>query len=151
MLKRDAVARRRPGETAELVLEEHRALQSLIADIDAILLITTPSRIPSSLFPRLADLEVALEAHFAHEEDGGLFEQLVEEAPETAVAAAALLREHRRLRARTAALRTRALVAGGGPALATSVRRLLRDLVRHESRENELLLAVLDTASAALD
>ena len=133
------------------VLGQHRCLQRLLEDVEAILLTVVPSRIPLALSARLGDLELALDAHFAHEEREGLFEEMAAQAPETTAAVAALLAEHGRIRRRVGALHLRALRAECGATLATAVRRLLRDVARHERRENELLLATLDTSVAAQD
>jgi hemerythrin-like domain-containing protein len=145
-------ARRRRVDAGEGpgLLEQHKALRRLIGEVEAILATVTPARVPAALSARLADLEIALEAHFTHEERSGLFERLAEEAPERAAAAAALLAEHGRLRQRAAALRTRAL-RDRGPSLAAAVRRLLHALERHEARENELLLDAVGTESTAQD
>jgi hemerythrin HHE cation binding domain-containing protein len=137
------------GATA--VLAQHRALRRLLADVEAVVLTVAPASLAPFLSPRLSELELALEAHFAHEERAGLFEQVVAEAPEARAGAAALLAEHGRIRSRVGGLRLRAQRGQGGTALANAVRRLLRDLERHEARENELVLAALATVVAAQD
>jgi len=133
------------------VLAEHRLLRRLLQDVEDVLLSSLTSRIPVALSARLADLELALDAHFSHEERAGLFEEIVAVAPETTAAAAALLAEHGRIRRRVAALRLRALRAEGGTALANAVRRLLRDVASHERRENALVLETVATVVAAQD
>jgi Hemerythrin HHE cation binding domain len=142
---------------AESLLDEHRSLHELLDRVDSTLaaLKSGAATVLSDLSSHLGELGPRLEAHFAHEEEGGLFEEISETWPETAFQCERLLGEHRALLARIAELRADCAAgpaATRGPGgLADRGLSLLRDLAHHEERENELLVRSLDGAVAAQD
>lgn len=144
---------------AERVLEEHRMLHGHLDGLEAALSATPTLEAAASflapLASRLQDLLPLLKAHFASEEEGGLFEEIEEAWPQAARVCARLRDEHGTLLARFERLRaeTEAAPSGEGAlqALVAHARSLLKDLAHHEEAENELLFRSLDDAVAAQD
>jgi uncharacterized membrane protein YccC len=127
--------------------------------VEAALAARPPSEVSrawlAGLASQLQDLLPPLRAHFAYEEDAGLFERIEETWPETARACAHIRGEHGELLSRFERLR---VDATAGPADEDTLRRLvaegralLRSLAHHEESENELLLRSIDDAVAAQD
>ena len=137
--------------TAESMVAEHRALHATVEALETAL---RPALRPAAddaawrarLLCRLGDLQRQLDGHFVAEEQSGLYEDLAEACPQHASAALRLRREHDDLRRRLDLLFGEAAAAPIGELrmLAGRVHGLLRDLERHESRENALLSNTLD-------
>jgi hypothetical protein len=138
-----------PETPAEKTLAEHRALHALLEEIERAS--TETSAVADEVKPRLDVLRDQLAAHFAGEEEGGLFEQILEEAPEQAHECEKLCEEHQGLLDRVDDLRSADAATRADPGYGASVRALLEALDRHESRENELLTRVLDGSMEAQD
>lgn len=139
-------------------LEEHRSLHAALERL-RLALVSRPPWQPAVFWApiasQLADLLRRLEAHFVAEEEGGLFEQIRQTAPDSSGACARLLAEHGALLHRLERLRAEA-EAGPADAAALAAWReglfaLLADLNGHEERENELLLYSLDGVVGAPD
>lgn len=145
-----------PAALSREVLDEHRALRELIAEIETVVCASSPVEPAGwlgAVADRLLDLEARLAAHFAVEEIG-LFDQIQEAAPDSAPACSRLLAQHGEFLHRLGQLREEAQTGklGVGAAEFTGrVSALFRDLERHEVRENELLIEVLEGSGGAPD
>ncbi len=141
------------------VLAEHRRLHGAIEAVEAALSaipLTGTAGWARRAAGRLRDLEPLLVAHFAGEEDDGLFAQIEEAFPAASAACRHLVQEHRALlhRARLLAAQGTEATPPGRRALRAwrgEVRALLADLAAHEERENELLLSSLENEPGAPD
>jgi hypothetical protein len=138
---------------ARAVAEDHRALRAVVAGIHSALDAGRARRAtgPDVVAVGLDQLRGRLGAHFDEEERGGLFQQIVELAPEQANACARLRGEHVSLLARLDELRTARPEARRSAAWGAGVRALLDELDGHEARENEILTRVLDGSVEAQD
>lgn len=134
---------------AEKTLAEHRALNTLLDEIEQAA--ANAATAAETLPPRLHTLHERLADHFETEEEGGLFEQILELAPEQAHECEKLCSEHQGLLKRVDELRRADADARTDPGWGASVRSVLAELSRHESRENELLSRVLDGSMEAQD
>jgi iron-sulfur cluster repair protein YtfE (RIC family) len=134
---------------AEKTLAEHRALNTLLDEIEQAS--ADAATAAETLPPRLHTLHERLADHFETEEEGGLFEQILELAPEQAHECEKLCNEHQGLLTRVDALRTADAETRADPGWGASVRAVLGELNSHESRENELLSRVLDGSTEAQD
>jgi len=133
---------------ARQTLEEHRALRRLLAEIDEG--VSRPdAAADEGLVSLLQRLHHQLAAHFAFEEQSGLFDQIQELSPEQAHECARLCDEHGSFLERLEGLRDAEARSGAG--WAAEVQGLLRDLERHETQENEILNWVLDDSAEAQD
>ncbi len=135
-----------------VLLQEHDELRKARAAVLAVLEGRgLDSRVwAESLCSSLRDLSLRLSAHFAHEEESGMFDTLRQ--GDDPACAERLLCEHGTLLHRLARLleqgsrRSEApLPAGWGE----EVRGLVEDLGAHEARENEVLLGALESSGAA--
>jgi hypothetical protein len=138
-----------PGSPAHKALADHRALHGLLDEIGRASADATTAA--EALPPRLGALYERLARHFEDEETNGLFEQIQELAPEQARECSKLCDEHAGLLRRIDELRATDAATRGNPLWGASVRSLIADLARHESRENELLVRVLDGSIEAQD
>jgi iron-sulfur cluster repair protein YtfE (RIC family) len=129
-------------------LAEHNALHALLEEIERA---SADPAAAAALSPRLETLREQLAAHFEGEETGGLFEQIQELAPEQAHECAKLCDEHLGLLEKVDELRAADATTRSEPGWGARVRAVLEDLSRHESRENELLIRVLDGSMEAQD
>jgi hypothetical protein len=138
---------------AQVVADDHRALRAVVAEIRAALGGRGPrvAQGPDAVAARLDVLRGRLGAHFDEEERVGLFEQIVQVAPEQAPGCARLQAEHLELLARLDELRAARIEARRDEAWGSGVRGILDALADHEARENELLTRVLDGAVEAQD
>jgi iron-sulfur cluster repair protein YtfE (RIC family) len=132
------------GEMYGRVLEEHRALRSLLAEIEVAV-----TQRPAKLAPvinLLESLSEHLGNHFTLEETGDCFSQLVAQAPRMAERIAALLREHTDLHNQLIEFTGHVRHCGGTEAeweqLATRFHTFRAALHNHEQRENELIQEV---------
>jgi iron-sulfur cluster repair protein YtfE (RIC family) len=137
------------GTPAGKTLAEHRALRALLDEIERASADTAAAA--DEVKPRLDTLRERLAAHFEGEEKGGLFEQIMEEAPEQVHECEKLCNEHADLLKRVDQLRTADARTRADPAWGQSVRALLDALSDHEARENEILTRALDGAVEAQD
>jgi hypothetical protein len=131
------------------VLAEHKALHALLGEIERASADTRAAA--DEVKPRLDTLRDQLAAHFEGEESGGLFEQIMEEAPEQAHECQRLCDQHTRLLERIDELREARAEARADPAWGQAVRAMLEELAGHEAAENELLTRVLDGGDQAQD
>jgi len=134
---------------ASKTLAEHRALHALLEEIERAS--TDTAAAADEVRPRLDTLREQLAAHFEGEEEGGLFEQIMEEAPEQAHECEKLCNEHAGLLERVDELRTADASTRADPAWGQDVRALLTALADHEARENEILTRALDGSVEAQD
>ncbi len=130
-------------------LAEHRALHALLEEIERASADTAAAA--GEVKPRLDTLRERLAAHFEGEEQSGLFEQIMEEAPEQAHECRKLCDEHAGLLRRVDELRAADAEARATPSWGHDVRALLAALADHESRENEILTRALDGSVEAQD
>ena len=138
-----------PDTPAAKTPAEHQALHALLEEIERASADTRAAA--DEVKPRLDTLRDQLAAHFEGEEEGGLFEQIVEEAPEQAHECQKLCDEHSGLLEKVDDLRSADAETRADPGWGARVRAFLEDLSRHESRENELLIRVLDGSMEAQD
>jgi iron-sulfur cluster repair protein YtfE (RIC family) len=134
---------------ADKTLAEHRALTALLDEIEKAT--ADAGTAAEEVTPRLDTLREQLAAHFEGEEQGGLFEQILEEAPEQAHECEKLCNEHTGLLKQVDDLRGADAATRADPAWAHDVRALLKALASHESRENEILTRALDGSMEAQD
>jgi hemerythrin len=134
---------------ASKVLAEHQALHALLGEIERASADTRAA--DDEVKPRLDTLRDQLAAHFEGEESGGLFEQIMEEAPEQAHECQRLCDQHTRLLERIDELRGAKAEVRVEPAWGQAVRALLEELAEHEATENELLSRALDGSMEAQD
>jgi hypothetical protein len=135
---------------AEKTLAEHRALHALLGEVEKATSDPAAAAADQTLTGRLALLREQLAAHFAGEEDSGLYEQIQEMAPEHAHDCERLCAEHEGLLKRLDAIGA-VDPASRDARFTDDVRQLLEDLDSHESRENEILTRVLDGGDQAQD
>lgn len=139
-----------PHDTpAGKVLAEHQALHTLLGEIERASADTRAAA--DEVKPRLDTLRDQLAAHFEGEESGGLFEQIMEEAPEQAHECRKLCDQHSKLLERIDELRGAEAEVRVEPAWGQAVRALLEELAEHEATENELLSRALDGSMEAQD
>jgi iron-sulfur cluster repair protein YtfE (RIC family) len=153
----------RQGDVPELasqaqgILEEHRQLHAYLETVEAVLsdLRRPEAAALAGLTSSLEKLVPLLRAHFAREEEEGLFDRVQATWPHAAHACERLQGEHRALLARLERLWTESeakpVAADALGALVAEVRSLLKDLARHEELENQLICGSLDDAMAAQD
>jgi hypothetical protein len=141
------------ASSARSVIDQHRELRSLLAEVESALAARGRRTAggPDVVAARLDILRGRLAAHFGEEERAGLFDQIVQRDPGEARACHRLLAEHGLLLRRLDEIRSADPEARRRPAWGGAVRRLLDELVGHESRENELLTRALDGSVGALD
>jgi len=138
-----------PHDTpASKVLAEHEALHALLGEIERA---SADTRAADEVKPRLDALRDQLAAHFEGEESGGLFEQIMEEAPEQAHECRKLCDQHTELLERIDELRGAEAKVRAEPAWGQAVRAMLEELAEHEATENELLSRALDGSMEAQD
>jgi len=139
------------------IVEEHRRLHVCLEKVEAALSAARPPEAAAvaRLASTLAELAPFLRAHFAREEEEGFFDRVQATWPHAAGTCERLVGEHRTLLARLERLQDE---SGAGLAteeavstLMAGARTLLKDLVRHEELENELIVGALDDAMAAQD
>ena len=137
-------------------LEEHRRLHAYLEKVEAALSATGPPETAVlTLASTLGQLAPSLQAHFAREEEEGLFDRIQVTWPHAAQACERLRGEHGVLLARLERLRAAgeagSATEGALSTLVDGVRSLLEDLRRHEALENELMTSSMDDAMAAQD
>jgi iron-sulfur cluster repair protein YtfE (RIC family) len=136
-------------------LEEHRRLHGYLEAVEAALSASAPEAAVSGLVSTLGQLGPALQAHFAREEEEGLFDGIQEAWPHAARACDRLRGEHPVLLARLERLQAEgkagSVSEGALSTLLDGVRSFLKDLGRHEALENELMTGSLDDSVAAQD
>jgi len=139
--------------TSRVVVEEHRLLRGLLAEIEAAFK-GKGLRLDTGLdvvAVRLDTLRGPLWAHFDEEERAGLFEEIEEHTPESGPACARLRREHKGLLVRLDALREVPPEGRRGPKWSREVRAFLDELSEHESQEVDLLMRSLEGPGGAPD
>jgi hypothetical protein len=135
------------------VVEEHRALRTLLAQVESAFARSSPHSAsgPDVVAARLDTLRGPLRAHFEEEERARLFEEIEERAPDQAPACSRLRDEHEGLIRQLDALRAASPEARRRATWAHDVREFLEDLASHEERETDLLTRTLDGSIGALD
>ena len=138
---------------ARNVVEEHRALRTLLAEVEGAFARPTPRAAsgPDVVAARLDTLRGPLAAHFEEEERAGLFEEIEGRAPDQAPACSRLRSEHEGLIRRLDALRASSPEERRRSTWLHDVRVFLKDLSGHEERETDLLTRTLDGSIGALD
>lgn len=139
-----------PNTPAGKTMAEHRALHALLGEVEKASADPAAAATDEALTQRLDTLHERLAAHFAGEEESGLFEQIQELAPERAHECTRLCEEHSGLLRRLDELR-RVDVADRGGDWAGGIRAFLDSLADHEAQENEILTRVLDGSEQAQD
>jgi hypothetical protein len=149
----------RPVSRAAELLDEHRRLHAHLQTLEAAL--SAPPALEAraawaaELASSLATMRLLLQPHFAREEEpGGLFDEIQVALPGAAHACEQLRAEHAGLLDRVerlaAGVQTAIPPEALRPLLADGLS-LCHDLVRHEERENELLLRALEDETPAQD
>jgi hypothetical protein len=129
-----------PGPPAR-VLDEHAHLQQSLGALREAVWRTEPSA--QEVIPLAEELAAELEAHFAHEESGGLFAGMTEAAPNLAARASDLVAQHEALTRQFSGFVE--FAAAGGPLLTwrdglrDRLAAFLADFARHEAEENRLI------------
>jgi len=138
---------------ARNVVQEHRALRALLAEVEQVFARASPHAAsgPDVVAARLDTLRGPLGAHFEEEERARLFEEIEEIAPDQAAVCSRLRGEHEGLIRRLDTLRASSPESRRRPTWAHDVREFLDDLSGHEERETDLLTRTLDGSIGALD
>jgi len=138
---------------ARNVVEEHRALRALLAEVEQAFARPSPHAAsgPDVVAARLDTLRGPLGAHFEEEERARLFEEIEDRAPDQAPVCARLLADHEGLIRRLDSLRAASPESRRRPTWTHDVRVFLDDLSSHEERETDLLTRTLDGSIGALD
>lgn len=136
---------------SESVLEQHAALRRLLGEVRALVGAPAGPEATRRLSASLDELLPRLEAHFAHEEEGGLFATIVEKKPEAAHTCARLVGEHGAFLTRVEQLRRATEASASLEELREPLTALVADLHAHEDIENELVNDALEGAVAAQD
>lgn len=143
----------------ESVLEEHRKLRGTLIQIEEAVAHPPASKDRPEwihgVADRLRELRPRLRAHFAHEEQSGLFDDIQRSWPGSAHRCRLLMDEHIRLLTRVDNVFDDASRETIDDECFRSVvmrlRWLLSDLALHETLENELLYRSLEGGPGALD
>lgn len=127
--------------TLEQIHHEHERLEVLTTEIRWMLL--EPSEAHLALIKGLmGELAALLEIHFAHEEEGGYFTELVEMAPELSARVEQLRQEHREMSATIRAMHSRLRHASSTPvwfeAICRDFSHFLNRCESHQHEENLL-------------
>ena len=138
---------------ARNVVEEHRALRALLAEVEQVFARASPHAAsgPDVVAARLDTLRGPLGAHFEEEERARLFEEIEEIAPDQAPVCSRLRGEHEGLIRRLDTLRASSPESRRRPTWARDARAFLDDLSGHEERETDLLTRTLDGSIGAVD
>ncbi|MFO1093088.1 MAG: hemerythrin domain-containing protein [Planctomycetaceae bacterium] len=123
--------------------EEHERLEILIAELKWVLL--KPSDTHLSIMKELMDeLSDLLQEHFAHEEEGGYFDELVEMQPTVSTRVERLRQEHRQMLAAVANMIRQLRHADSTPLWFAVIGVEFTDFVQrceaHQHEENRLVL-----------
>ncbi len=142
----------RGGDTRTIV-EEHRHLRGELHELE-LALEAKPQDADRSIWlgelaARIDRLRPALEKHFRHEENLGLFEEIETRYPNAAPQCRELRDEHEQMLDLLDDIRAEA--ARGGASAATRLHALIEELHRHEERENDLLGIAIEGGPAAAD
>ena len=156
MSKETAVKERtRAGPGDDQVMEQHRELRALAADLREFLRIERPelgdaagTQWASELAARLLNLHTKLYAHFRHEESSGFMDRLMQRFPRATHSVESLAKEHDWMLRDLNAILSAAIVYSEGkrpqnPHLRRWVLSLLDELNRHEREENDLFQRLL--------
>ena len=138
---------------ARNVVEEHRALRALLAEVEQVFARASPHAAsgPDVVAARPDTLRGPLGAHFEEEERARLFEEIEEIAPDQAPVCSRLRGEHEGLIRRLDTLRASSPESRRRPTWTHDVRAFLDDLSGHEERETDLLTRTLDGSIGAVD
>lgn len=125
----------------EQIHHEHERLEFLIAEIRWVLI--EPSELHLRLFKGLmGELVPLLEDHFAHEEEGGYFAELIEIAPELSERVEQLRLEHGEMLATVRAINSRLQFADSTPNWFSAIRSDFTDFLQrceaHQHEENAM-------------
>lgn len=138
-------------EWIQKVLEEHRQLNAMIADLRQFLETPRPEvgqqgahTWSTELTTRLVKLHDALFRHFQEEEEGGMMEELTEAHPRATGAVDSLIHEHEQIlrdlrRCTNGALEYADGVEPRNPRLRRRIGDILDCLHRHEVEETDLI------------
>jgi hypothetical protein len=148
-----------PASTAKSVVEEHRRLRKFLGSLANTLACLPRPELRrhwvEDLSRQLGALRPLLAAHFAYEEEAGLFEEISEASPADEPACRRLRDEHRGLLAALDGALEGASEAPADEARFESflgdVREFARELARHEQSENDLVFRALDGGPSPLD
>ena len=138
-------------EWIKTVLEEHRRLNAMVADLRQFLETPRPPvgkkgahTWSTDLTRRLVRLHDSLYRHFQEEEEGGMMEELTEAHPRATGAVESLVDEHEQIlkdlrRCTNGAMEYADGVEPRNPALRTRIAAILDCLHRHEVEETDLI------------
>jgi iron-sulfur cluster repair protein YtfE (RIC family) len=127
---------------------EHRHIEQLVRRVEATLHEASTNDRPAEVMKRLLaeveELELCLTRHFQREEDGGFMEDAIAAAPRFAKEAEGLLDEHDQMLTKARELVHGARAQARSPRTDWAVfvgelRTLIKQLLSHEVRENNLL------------
>ena len=138
-------------EWIETVLEEHRQLNAMVAELRQFLETPRPAvgekgahTWSTRLTSRLVTLHEALYRHFREEEKGGMMEELTEAHPRATGAVESLVHDHEQIlrdlrHCTNGAMRYADGVELRNPALRSRIAAILDCLHRHELEETDLI------------
>jgi hypothetical protein len=138
------------------ILDHHRRMRQSLVSLESIVPRSGGVQAPRGVAVAcVVALRHELAWHFASEEEGGLFEQIASNAPETGLACQRLRAQHDMILSELDRLRDGVPPAGSSPAdwedWAAAVRGVVVLVKEHERREDELLLSALETKGGAPD
>ena len=138
---------------AEQIRREHDELRQLLGSVRR----TLADRLETvaSVAEKLSELCEHVETHFAEEETGGFFDQVLEKEPRFGERTQALQNEHVQLLAAVRKLAETSRAEGDSDdwwlRVEGEFHEFSKDLMRHESKENELLQDTLSVDIGAAD
>ncbi len=140
-------------QAARRVVGEHDRLRGLLAQVEAAFGRSEPhaGSGPDVVAARLDTLRGPLQAHFDESERAGVFDGILERAPQHARTCARLRKEHQSLIRLLDSLRTASPLERRGAIWPREVRRFVEELVRHEAHETDLLNGALDESVSLAD
>lgn len=124
----------------EAIALEHAKLRELLESLDQTLDQPQPS--PATIAETIGELQMYLRTHFEHEEQGGYFHELIEDAPRLKTQVDELLTQHPtllQLVEQMAAAASGETRAGWRQAIRAQFEDFLAQFIEHEHQENRLL------------
>ncbi len=134
-----------PADLCERIRQEHEELRELLGSVHRML--AGPLESAAKVVETLKSLQRHVQAHFYEEENGGFFDDIVAEAPRMSERAESIKREHTRL---SDAMQELVCCAeeverdDGRQLLEAKFHDFSKELMHHETRENEMLLETYD-------
>ncbi|RLB47521.1 MAG: hypothetical protein DRJ42_25235 [Deltaproteobacteria bacterium] len=137
-----------PTISREEILEDHRHVRASLEDLEKHIGQETADEGPwrDHLKGLLSDFEERLKKHFKFEEEGGLFEQLKEEAPRLANRVDKIFADHPAILAQLQKLSGGLSTGPSGMSMSVLIEetsKLITHVREHEAEENDIMMGAL--------